>query len=151
MKIKSLFLGFTYSTTCLGSPTLSAVEMSNVCLTVGTSNNGKVLGVRIKESASGLLKASIEEVTLFHHVIVNFDQRPLKTTEVKKANLFGDTLNYHADDFDLIVNSQSRTLSNPHNPHNPYQEVGRLRTTINGSLVSAAVIEASDINSGYCD
>ena len=120
-----------------------AAEKPLACMTLGTSNNGKVIGVRLFNSGDGKLIATVDEVTMFHYVVVSFDLQPLRTINLETIfSHFGDK--YRGDGFALDTFDFGF-------PSNPHEAVGQLRLDLNGSQINKNVEIAEDYNSGYCE
>jgi hypothetical protein len=143
MKLKVASLFFLGIVVNLVAESSLAAEKILVCATLGHSNSGKVLGLRVFEDGDKKLTATIDEVTMFHSVVVAFNPTSLRSLEVKKIfNHMWD--HYRGDGFDLEVLDFGF-------PTQPHKIIGQVLLNLNGIHADVLVEMAEDYdNSGYC-
>jgi hypothetical protein len=139
-KVSLIFVGFV---AILAVKNGLAAERPLACMSLGRSNIGKAIGVRLYKGHGETLTATIDEVTMFHFAVVGFNPVPLKIIEVKKTvSHFGD--NYRGDGFTLDTIDFEF-------PSRPHDSAGRLLLDIGGNQINRIAEIAEDYSSGYCE
>lgn len=116
------------------------------CYTVGKSNNGTAYGVRLFQDDKGDYKAYIDQVSMFHYMVYQFNQKPVAVLGVIKIqNVSGQQIYQNPYFFTLLFDGV------PNEANYLYGYRGQATIRLNGLDIKDSFYEVNDINSGYCE
>lgn len=140
MKTKILSFGLVGLALVLSQNAMAAEKLLN-CMTLGGTNHDE-RGVRIYESDEGKLRATVDDIKMFHNTIYYYNPVPLLTADLKEVHLCGGLAIYFGPNVSFYPFG---------GPQIPGQEAGDVSLTLNGQSTNTTAITVAHDNVGYCD